>query len=79
ACAVYYYDDGNNDDNPNVDKFVPTSGVKIKESGLARMMENATRDAMDSSKGNKKSSVQKKTQQTQQENSNSYQRSYKWF
>ncbi len=31
--------------NPNVDTFVPSSGVKIKPSPLAQMMENATKNA----------------------------------
>ena len=80
-AASYFYDDGSNEDNPNVDKFKPQSGVKIKESGLARMMENATQNAMDSSKGKKnttQSTVQ--TQQKEQgDTTNSYKRSYKWF
>ena len=30
----------------NVDKFVPSRGVKVKHSQLAEMMENSTRNAM---------------------------------
>jgi len=79
SAASYFYDDGSNNDNPNVDKFKPTSGVKIKESGLARMMENATQNAMDSSQGKKSTRNTVRPKQHQNEANNSYQRSYKWF
>lgn len=48
-------------DNPNVDVFKPTSGVKVKTSPLAQMMENATKNA--TQKNNNTNSVQKTTQQ----------------
>lgn len=79
AHASYYFDDGSNEDNPNVDKFKPTSGVKIKESNIAGWMENTTRNAMN---GNKNSKSNNKTTKTQNRNTNkngTYTKSYKWF
>lgn len=49
----------------NVDKFVPSRGVKVKHSQLAEMMENGTRKAM-----NRNSSKQ----QAQQEEEEKYNR-----
>ncbi len=42
-------DDGN---YVNVDKFVPSRGVKVKHSQLAEMMENGTRKAMNRNSSN---------------------------
>lgn len=78
--ASYYYDDGANENNPNVDKFKPTSGVKIKESNVANWMENTTRKAMDGNKTNQRN--EKNYNKAKQKNVNSngtYTKSYKWF
>ena len=79
AQGAIYYDDGTNDDNPDIDKFVPTHGVKIKESKLAGMMENATRNAMESSKDKKSSKKSGGTYQKTKQSDDPYKRSYKWF
>ncbi len=52
AANAYYVavPDKNNENNPNVDVFKPESGVKIKASPLAQMMEDATRNATQSNK-----------------------------
>lgn len=62
---LYIEDTENQNNNPNVDKFVPQSGVKIKPSPLAQMMENATKNAM-----GKNNNTQKNKQQNQKKNNN---------
>ncbi len=61
AYYVPLYDESN-EDNPNVDVFKPQSGVKIKPSPFAQMMENATQKAVD------KQNSYKNQQQKQQQN-----------
>lgn len=73
----YYYDDGTASDNPDVNKFVPQSGVKIKESKMAAWMENSTKNAMNGKKNTSKSNNVHKQQQNR--NVNTYKKSYKWF
>ena len=77
AIASYYYDDGANSDNPNVDKFKSTSGLKIKESNIANWMENATRNAMEGNKNQTVKYNQNKSQNTK--STGQYKKSYKWF
>lgn len=77
--ASYYYDDGKNEDNPYVDKFKPTSGVKIKESNVANWMENATRNAMTGNKNNSQNSRNISNRKVQTQSSGTYKKSYKWF
>ena len=80
AMASYYYDDGKNENNPYVDKFKPTSGVKIKESNVANWMENTTRKAMDENKTNKRNKTNYNKAKPKNVNSNgTYTKSYKWF
>lgn len=74
--ASYYYDDGTASDNPDVNKFVPQSGVKIKESRMAEWMENSTRNAMN---GKEKTSSSKQIHKPQKNTPTNYQKSYKWF
>ena len=52
AYNLYVEDTENQNNNQNVDKFVPTSGVKIKPSPLAQMMENATKNATQKTNNN---------------------------
>lgn len=73
----YYYDDGTASDNPDVNKFVPQSGVKIKESKMAAWMENSTKNAMNGQKNTSKSTNAYRQQKNR--NVNTYQKSYKWF
>ncbi len=79
ANASYYYDDGKNENNPYVDKFKPTSGVKIKESNVANWMENATRNAMNGNKNNSQKSSYNSNRRVQTQSSSTYKKSYKWF
>lgn len=60
-CAL----NANADSSPTVDKFVPSTSVKVKTSPLADMMENATKNATSKSQ-QKQSSAQKKTPSAQQ-------------
>lgn len=64
AYSIYMEDKENQYTGPNVDKFQPTTGVKVKPSGLAQMMENATRNATNKNKNynNTKQQTQPKTQ-----------------
>lgn len=73
----YYYDDGSIPDNPDVNKFVPQSGVKIKESKMAAWMENSTRNAMNGQSNKSQSNNVPKQQRNK--NVNTYQKTYKWF
>ncbi len=69
-------------DSIKTDKFIPSSGVKVKESPLARMMENATKNAMNSSKDDESSvsnSSKNSRNNEEKQNYNSGGRSYKWF
>lgn len=61
-AGAYYVQvqDNSYDDNENVDVFKPQSGVKIKPSPLAQMMENATKNATQ-----KNNQVQQKQTNTQ--------------
>lgn len=77
AFSGSYYDDGSVSDNPDVNKFVPQSGVKIKESKMAAWMENSTKKAMDGQKKPQKQNYNK--QQRNNTNVNTYKKSYKWF
>ena len=61
---LYIEDTENQNNNPNVDKFVPQSGVKVKPSPLAQMMENAAKNAMG------KNNTQTNKQQNQKKNNN---------
>ena len=63
---------------PYVDKFKPSTGVKIKESNLAARMENATRDAAYGGDKDEKQWARKRTTPRESAN-NSNVRSYKWF
>ena len=69
AYSIYVEDKENQHYGPNVDKFQPSTGVKVKPSGLAQMMENSTRKA---TQKNKNYTQQKQTQQTQPKNSYSF-------
>ncbi len=71
ARNLYVEDTENQNNNPNADKFVPTSGVKIKPSPLAQMMENATKNAM-----NKNNNNSQNQQNEQKKNNNS---NFRWF
>lgn len=73
----YYYDDGSLPVNSNADKFVPQSGVKIKESKMADWMENTTQKAMNGEKTPK--TKNNTSNQKHNRNTNTYQKSYKWF
>lgn len=79
ARASYYYDDGANNDNPNIDKFKPTSGVKIKESNIAGWMENATKNAMNGNKNKNQKSNYTQQQTKNNKMTGKYKKSYKWF
>ena len=80
VSASYYYDDGKNEDNPNVDKFKPTSGIKIKESNVANWMENATRNAMNGNKNNtQKKYYNNSNRDDQTQSTGTYKKTYKWF
>ncbi|MBQ8887431.1 MAG: hypothetical protein IJY61_07005 [Candidatus Gastranaerophilales bacterium] len=63
---------------PYVDKFKPSTGVKIQESNLAARMENATREAAYGGAKEEKQWARKRTTPRNNEN-NSNVRSYKWF
>ena len=75
AAAVYLNDNG--EYSSDVDKFVPQTGVKVKNSQMANWLENSTRNAMDGNKNNyqKKNAVG----QSQRYSSQSNRKSYKWF
>jgi len=63
---------------PYVDKFKPSTGLKIKESNLAGRMEQATHDAAYGGKKEQKQWAKKRTTPRENRN-NSNVRSYKWF
>lgn len=62
---------------PYVDKFKPSTGLKIKESNIASKMENATRNAAYGNNKDEKQWVKKRT--TPRQTNNNGARSYKWF
>lgn len=64
-AGAYYVNipDKEQENNPNVDVFKPESGVKIKASPLAQMMEDATRNATQSSKYKQPQSEKKQYKQ----------------
>lgn len=70
AYSIYVEDKENQHYGPNVDKFQPSTGVKIKPSGLAQMMENSTRKATQKNKNYTK--PQQTQTQTQPKNSYSF-------
>ena len=63
---------------PYVDKFKPSTGVKIKESNIAGRMENATRNAAYGGEKEEKQWAQRRTTPRKSKN-NTGVRSYKWF
>lgn len=81
--AAYVYENKDGAYQTDVDKFIPQSGVKVKTSKLADMMENSTRNAMEGNNTNR----ERKPQQVEQQNggllrvnsNNPNRRSYKWF
>ena len=77
ANATYVYENKNGEYATDVDKFVPQSGVKVKTSKLADMMENGTRNAMDGNSG--QHSSHPRQIQNNRHNNPVRKRSYKWF
>lgn len=76
-AAVYYYDNNGKKYDPNVDRFVPQQGVKVKESGMAQWMENTTRNAAYSNKSKSRTTTNRKN--IDKKNQGPYTKSYKWF
>ncbi len=62
---------------PYVDKFKPSTGLKIKESNIASKMENATRNAAYGNNSEEKQWAKRRT--TPRKQNNTGVRSYKWF
>ena len=82
AEATYVYENKDGEYQTNVDKFIPQSGVKVKNSKLADMMENSTRNAMEGNKGNKSRNVseyQRQQPKFKVNENNPNRKSYKWF
>ncbi|MBQ9245343.1 hypothetical protein IJ182_03650 [bacterium] len=81
ANAAYVYENDNGEYQTDVDKFIPQSGVKVKTSKLADMMENSTRNAMEGNSGRTQHNQQqaRKSNFMGQNQSNPNRRSYKWF
>ncbi len=77
ANATYVYENKNGEYSTDVDKFIPQSGVKVKTSKLADMMENGTRNAMEGNNG--QSSMQSNQMQNNRRNNQTRKRTYKWF
>ena len=75
ARGVYYTDDG--DCAVDVDKFVPQTGVKVKNSYLADKLENGTRNMREGKKG--KSETQPTVKRTEEQQNTKFKRTYKWF
>ena len=80
ASAAYVYENDEGDYKADVDKFIPQKGIKVKNSKLADMMENSTRNAMEGNKSVKQNSPQLFQSQTPKVNeTNPNRKSYKWF
>ncbi len=75
AAAVYLNDNG--EYTSDVDKFVPQTGVKVKNSQMANWLENSTKNAMEGNKNN--SQRVKYAGQSQRKSSQTGRKSYKWF
>ncbi len=56
AFSIGLVSNAQQNQNSNVDTFVPSAGVKVKPSPLAQMMENATKNATQPKKQNNNTS-----------------------
>ena len=79
ADATYVYENKDGEYSTDVDKFIPQSGVKIKTSKLANMMENGTRNAMDGTQSQTRASMQVQRRNPSNQSNQVRKRSYKWF
>jgi hypothetical protein len=82
AFSTIYYDNSENTNNPNVDKFVPQSGVKVKNSTPAQWLENTTRKFMEANNIDTMSDLKENNNtnnETQTNRSTVYKKTYKWF
>ncbi len=75
AQSVYINDDG--DYAVDADKFIPQTGVRVKNSALADKLENSTRNAMEGKKG--KSDEPPTVRRAPQQQNSKFKKTYKWF